>query len=154
FFGQLMRILPGKYVLLGSIFNFEIGSPVCGLSRNVNQLIAGRTVSGLGAAGMSVSMSMVQIIAQVTRLEDRQKLYDAFGALFGLSSVIGPLISGAFTDHVSWRWCIYINMPIGSFSFFVVAILLKSSIPLGADPTKRSWQDQWDQVERLGFLFV
>ncbi|KZP15581.1 MFS general substrate transporter [Athelia psychrophila] len=149
FFGQLMRIIPAKYVLLGSIFIFEAGSLVCGLAANVDQLIAGRTVSGLGAAGMFVSM--IQIIAQVTRLEDRPKLFGAFGAVFGLSSVIGPLIGGAFTDRVSWRWCFYINLPVGGLSFFLVAILLKSSIPLGADPTKRSWQDQWAQVKRLDF---
>ncbi|KZP04167.1 MFS general substrate transporter [Athelia psychrophila] len=150
FFGQLMRIIPAKYVLLTSVFIFEAGSLVCALSGNVDQLIAGRAVSGVGAAGMFVAI--IQVITQVTRLEDRSKLFGAFGAVFGLSSVIGPLIGGAFTDRVSWRWCFYINLPIGGLSFFLVAILLKSSVPLGADLTKRSWQDQWAQVKGLDFL--
>lgn len=95
---------------------------------------------------------MIQIIAQVTRLEDRPRFFGAFGAVFGLSSIIGPLIGGAFTDHVSWRWCFYINLPIGGLSFFLVAILLKSSAPLGADPTKRSWRDQLKLAKRLDFM--
>ncbi|KAF7983702.1 hypothetical protein HWV62_19631 [Athelia sp. TMB] len=150
FYGQVMRIFPAKYVLLVNIFIFEVGSLVCALSANVGQLIAGRTVSGLGAAGMFVSM--IQIIAQVTRLEDRPRLFGVFGAVFGLSSVIGPLIGGGFTDHVSWRWCFYVNLPIGGLSFFLVTVLLKSSIPLGADPTKRSRRDQWAAAKKLDFV--
>lgn len=73
---------------------------MCGVSQNVDQLIAGRAVSGCGAAGIFVAM--IQTLAQVTRLEDRPRLFGMFGAVFGLSSVIGPLIGGAFTDHVTW----------------------------------------------------
>lgn len=100
FYGQVLRIYPAKWTLVAAISIFEIGSLVCGVSQNVNQLIAGRAVSGLGAAGIFVAM--LQVMSQVTRLEDRPRLFGMFGAVFGLSSVIGPLIGGAFTDHVTW----------------------------------------------------
>ena len=95
---------------------------------------------------------MLQIIAQVTRLEDRPRLFGVFGAVFGLSSVIGPLIGGGFTDHVSWRWCFYVNLPVGGLSFFLVGLLLKSAIPLGADPSKYSKRDMWNQAKKLDFV--
>ncbi|KAJ6451240.1 ABC transporter, partial [Mycena vitilis] len=150
FYGQLLRIFSAKWVLVASISIFEIGSLVCGVSQSVDQLIAGRTVSGAGAAGIFVAM--FQILAQVTRLEDRPRLFGMFGAVFGLSSIIGPLIGGAFTDHVTWRWCFFINLPIGGVSLTAVTFLLKASPPLGSDPTKRSWADIWPQVVRMDFL--
>ncbi|KZP30295.1 hypothetical protein FIBSPDRAFT_946029 [Athelia psychrophila] len=86
-----------KYVVLVlvCIFIFEVGSLVCGLSANVDQLIAGRTVSSVGAA--DIFLAMVQIVAQVTWLEDRPRLW-CFGAIFGLASVIGLLVGSAYTD--------------------------------------------------------
>ncbi|KAJ7649594.1 major facilitator superfamily domain-containing protein [Mycena rosella] len=150
FYGQILRIFPAKWVLVSAIAIFEIGSLVCGVSQNVNQLITGRTVSGVGAAGILVAM--IQIISQATRLEDRPRLFGLFGAVFGLSSVIGPLIGGALTDHVTWRWCFFINLPIGGVSLTAVIFLLKAAPPLGSDPTKRSWNDIFQQTLRLDFL--
>ncbi|KAJ7717010.1 transporter [Mycena metata] len=150
FYGQILRIFPAKWTLICAIAIFELGSLVCALSQNVGQLIAGRTVSGLGAAGIFVAM--IQIISQATRLEDRPKLFGLFGAVFGLSSVVGPLIGGAFTDHVTWRWCFWINLPFGGLSMVGVLFLLKASPPLGADLTKRSPRDIFKQVLHLDFL--
>ncbi|KAF7328388.1 Major facilitator transporter-like protein [Mycena venus] len=150
FYGQILRIFPAKWVLLSSIIIFEIGSLLCGVCQNVDQLIAGRTIAGVGAAGIFVGL--FQVIAQVTRLEDRPQLFGLFGAVFALSAVIGPLIGGALTDNVSWRWCFFINLPLGGASIIGVTFLLKASPPLGSDPTKRSWRDLFQQTLRMDFL--
>ncbi|KAJ7719163.1 ABC transporter [Mycena olivaceomarginata] len=137
FFGQVLRIFPAKWVMLVTIFIFEIGSLVCALAQNMGSLIAGRTVSGAGAAGMFVAM--LQVLSQATRLEDRPKYMGMLGVVFVLSSIVGPLIGGALTDHVTWRWCFYLNIPVGGLSMAIISVLLKPVLPLGADPTKRSW---------------
>ncbi|KAJ7927821.1 ABC transporter [Mycena leptocephala] len=166
FYGQVLRIFPAKWVMVTAIIIFEVGSLLCGVSQNVDQLIAGRTVSGVGAAGICESVSfyltyltgilsviaMLQIVSQVTRLEDRPRLFGLFGASFGMSSIIGPLIGGAFTDHITWRWCFFINLPIGGVSLTAVTFFLKAAPPLGSDPTKRSWADIMGQVARMDFV--
>ncbi|KAF7312507.1 Major facilitator superfamily protein [Mycena indigotica] len=150
FYGQMLRVFPAKWILLSSIAIFELGSLICGLSKSIFQLIAGRAVAGVGASGLIIAM--LQVINQVSLLEDRPKLFAPFGAVFGLSTIIGPLIGGGFTDHVGWRWCFFINLPIGGVSFVAVFLLLKAHPPLGSDPTKRSTREVIRQALQMDFF--
>ncbi|KAF9075508.1 ABC transporter [Rhodocollybia butyracea] len=151
FYGQLQRVFPAKWTLISAILIFETGSLVCGLAQNVNQLIVGRTVSGVGGAGIFVGM--MQVMSQATRLEDRARLFAVVGAVFGLSSVIGPLIGGAFTDPYM-ALVFFHQPPIGGVSLFAVTFLLKAAPPLGSERTKRSSKDLFHQALQLDYLGV
>ena len=104
-----MQIFPSKDVLCFAIFIFEVGSLVCGVAPSIDVLILGRAITGAGAAGL-FSGAMV-IIAEITTLADRPKYFGLFGAVFAIASVIGPLIGGAFSEHVSWRWVSLVHRP-------------------------------------------
>ncbi|KAJ7038356.1 ABC transporter, partial [Mycena alexandri] len=150
FYGQILRIFPAKWVLVSTIAIFEIGSLLCALSQSIGQLIAGRTISGVGAGGLMVAM--IQVLTQATRLEDRPKLFGLFGGVFALSSVLGPLIGGSITDHSTWRWNFWLSLPLGGVSICGVLLLLKAAPPLGSDPTQRSASARFQQTLRLDFL--
>lgn len=121
-YGQILTLFDRRWTFIAAITVFEIGSLLCGAAPNVNVLIFARALAGCGAAGIFVSC--LSIIASTTKLEDRPKLLGLFGGCFALSSVIGPLLGGAFTDHASWRWCFYINLPIGAITVVAVLFIL------------------------------
>jgi EmrB/QacA subfamily drug resistance transporter len=123
-YGKLGDMYGRKVVLQVGLVVFLIGSALCGLSQSLDQLIAFRALQGLGGGGLMVSAQAA--IGDVVPPSERGRYTGLFGAVFGLASIAGPLLGGFLTDHLSWRWIFYVNLPIGVLSLFVLAATLPS----------------------------
>ncbi|UPK95961.1 hypothetical protein LCI18_006896 [Fusarium solani-melongenae] len=149
-FGKIYSFLSIKRTLLSVILLFEIGSTVCGAAPNSVVFIIGRAIAGLGAAGIMTGV-MVVIVHSVP-LHKRPLYQGMFGAVFGTASVVGPLLGGVFTSKVTWRWCFYINLPLGGVAMVVIQLLL--NIP-DQDKTKLSLKAKILQLDIYGtVLFI
>jgi len=117
-FGKLSDIYGRKRFFLLGIVVFLVGSILCGLSSTMTQLIIFRAIQGIGAGAlMPITFA---IIFDIFPPEKRGKMNGLFGAVFGLSSVFGPLLGAFFTDYIDWRWVFYINIPIGIVAFSLI----------------------------------
>ena len=152
-YGRLFTFYAPKWVFLASVTIFELGSLVCGVSQNSPTFIIGRAIAGLGSAGI---MSGTIVLTVHTIPLRKRPLYQSFmGIVFMISSVTGPLIGGAFTTHLTWRWCFYLNLPIGGVTLLLTFWLLPSEnnkTEEEIEATKLSTREKIERLDPIGTL--
>ncbi|KAH6883832.1 major facilitator superfamily domain-containing protein [Thelonectria olida] len=149
FFGKLYSYYSVKWVFLAAIGFFELGSLVCGAAPTSTALIIGRAIAGIGSAG--IFSGAILIIVLSVPMRQRPTYVGILAGMYGVSSVAGPLMGGAFTDKLTWRWCFYINLPLGVVTVLFVALLFNPP-QSGSDSPKNkvSWRKQVSHFDLEG----
>ena len=133
---------PAKWTFITTAVIFEIGSIVCAAAPTSSAFIVGRAVAGLGSAGIVTGGNIVFV--DLLPLEKRAKYVGFIGATFGLASIAGPLLGGLFTTKATWRWCFWINVPIGGLAIAGLLLILPAKPPprkyVGVSFLQRVWQ--------------
>lgn len=141
-YGKLSDLYGRKWFFFSGIVIFLIGSVLCGLSQNMLQLVAFRALQGIG--GGAIMGNAFAIIGDLFAPAERARWQGAFGAIFGLSSVIGPALGGFLTDHASWRWVFLINIPLGLIALGVIGFLMPKVVSTIKDKV----------IDYLGAIFL
>ncbi|KAG8887583.1 hypothetical protein FRB98_009425 [Tulasnella sp. 332] len=146
-FGQIITIADLKWSYLAGILVFEIGNAICGAAPNMDVLIFGRVLAGVGAAGTTVCFFV--LTARISSIGRRALCMGLVGSAITLSSIIGPLIGGVLTDRVSWRWVFYLNVPFGVVTMLLLLILIKSE---HSRTSSESGVSAWKRIARLDWI--
>lgn len=139
-----------KATFILTIFIFELGSLICAVSPNSTAFIVGRAIAGVGGAG--VATGGITIIAFCAPPKKRPVLLGILGVMYAVAAVAGPLVGGAFSDKVTWRWCFYINLPVGGV---VVAIIVPFfRLDTSAKAIKASWKETILQMDLFAIVLT
>jgi EmrB/QacA subfamily drug resistance transporter len=125
--GKVSDIFGRKPILLVTNVIFFIGSLICALSINIDMLIAGRVVQGIGGGGLIVLVNIT--ISDLFAMRDRGAYFGIIGGVWALASSLGPVVGGAFTQNVTWRWCFYLNLPLTGAAFIIILFVLDLHTP-------------------------
>ncbi|KAJ2093102.1 hypothetical protein GGI16_005832 [Coemansia sp. S142-1] len=159
--GRLSDIFGRTPMLLLGLGVFAVGSLICAIAQSMGMLLAGRAVAGIGSAGI-IGLTLV-IVADIVPLRKRGPFMAVFSLVFSASSVLGPLLGGVFTDHVSWRWIFWLSEPITGVVIVAVLFLLrlpKGKVPVnsiavgGNDPMTPSVWARLRQIDYLGMVLL
>jgi EmrB/QacA subfamily drug resistance transporter len=125
-YGKFGDLFGRKIVIQASILIFLAGSVLCGVAQDMTQLIVLRALQGLGGGGLMVVT--MAAIADVIPPAERGRYQGLFGGVFGLATVVGPLLGGFIVEHLSWRWIFYINVPLGLLALIVIGLVFKPHV--------------------------
>ncbi|KAJ5351966.1 hypothetical protein N7452_000940 [Penicillium brevicompactum] len=142
-FGQTANIFGRRWLLILSVLIFALGSGLAGGAKNTVQIIAGRTIQGIGGGGINTLVDTV--ICDLVPLRQRGKYVALMAAVWAVGTVIGPVLGGAFAEHTSWRWIFYINLPLCAVSLLLLVLFLRVSYP-------HSGGTIWQQLRRVDYV--
>jgi EmrB/QacA subfamily drug resistance transporter len=140
--GKLGDLFGRKTIFQVAVLFFMAGSILCGLAESMTMLVAARAVQGIG--GGAIMVTATAVIGEVIPLRDRGRYQGALGAVFGVTTVIGPLLGGFFTDHLTWRWAFWINVPVAVIVLLVSAVAIPTLARSAAKPS----------IDYLGIVFI
>ncbi|TFK98761.1 MFS transporter [Pterulicium gracile] len=151
-FGKIYTNFDVKITWLIALVIFEVGSVICAAASNSAMLIIGRAIAGVGAS--AIFSGAMNIVAFSVPLAKRPIYLASLSSMFGISSVVGPLLGGAFTDNakLTWRWCFWINLPIGAIAFLTVVFFFKP--PRRPHLEQLTFKHKIAQIDGLGALFL
>ncbi|TPX07906.1 uncharacterized protein E0L32_010361 [Thyridium curvatum] len=145
-YGSIYRNFDIKFTYLSAVIIFEVGSLICGVAPSSTVFIIGRAIAGMGSAGLF--SGGVVIVAYTLPLRQRPLGLGLIGGMWGIASVAGPLMGGAFTNNITWRWCFYINLPIGGLAIAFIIILL--NINRENNPKNLTYLERVLELDLLG----
>ncbi|WVQ81540.1 hypothetical protein IAT38_003664 [Cryptococcus sp. DSM 104549] len=149
---QIMTVVDPRWTYIASIVIFEVGSVVCGAAPTMNALIVGRAIAGLGGAGVWNATYLIG--GEMIPFEKRPTFFGLFGVSYILTSVMGPLVGGAFTDMSAegWRWCFYINLPVGGVTLAFLAFVLPPIAKMPPFDGHPDHRPAWLKILRLDWV--
>ncbi|KAA8643792.1 hypothetical protein EYZ11_005714 [Aspergillus tanneri] len=150
--GKLYTFYSIKWTYIVSLSIFELGSLICGVAPNSTALIIGRAIAGIGSGGISAGSFL--LVAYAVPPRQRPALVGIVGAMYGFSSIAGPLMGGAFTDNprLTWRWCFYVNLPLGFVSGLMIILFL--TVPGDTSSHDVPFLDQLKQMDLPGTILI
>jgi len=150
--GKIFKYYDLKWSFLVSMVIFEVGSLLCAVAPNSRTLVVGRAIAGLGGAGLSVGGT--SIVSLIVPPKTRPMMMGIVGMTYALSAVLGPILGGVFSDQVSWRWCFYINLPIGGAAALAVFFFFHLPEGKARGMPEVGWKEKLLHLDPVGFALV